>query len=191
MTRFNAGVGEDIGFQGLMEDGLIVEEDIGGSEWKLISLFAVMDGHGGNECMKYIKDNLVLKIREWTKLLDEAGDLTEMVKVLMNKTFFELDYEFNKKFPELSQTCGCTMLCSLIIESRVFTFHVGDCKSYLFRNDVLYKMNIDHLPVNILLPRAEVMKEIELKRLEDSYNMIGYKENVLYRELSGNFNIKY
>lgn len=47
MTRFNAGVGEDIGFRNLMEDGLIMEEDVGGSEWKLISLFAVLDGHGG------------------------------------------------------------------------------------------------------------------------------------------------
>jgi len=25
----------------------VIEEDIGGSEWKLISLFAVLDGHGG------------------------------------------------------------------------------------------------------------------------------------------------
>jgi hypothetical protein len=32
-------------------------------------------------------------------LLDEAGDLNEMMKVLMNKTFFELDYEFYKKYP--------------------------------------------------------------------------------------------
>jgi serine/threonine protein phosphatase PrpC len=81
--------------------------------------------------------------------LDEAGDLNEMVKVLMNKTFFELDFEFYKKYPELSMTCGCTALVMLIIESKVYTFHVGDCKSFLFRNDVLYKMNIDHLPVNM------------------------------------------
>lgn len=31
-----------------MEDALIVEEDIGGSEWKLISMFTVIDGHGGS-----------------------------------------------------------------------------------------------------------------------------------------------
>jgi len=55
MARFNAGVGEDIGFRTIMEDGFIVEEDIGGSEWKLISLFAVIDGHGGPECMLFIK----------------------------------------------------------------------------------------------------------------------------------------
>lgn len=70
MTRFNAGVGEDVGFRTPMEDGCIIEEDIGGSEWKLISLFAVLDGHGGPECMEFIKKNLVPKIREWTKLLD-------------------------------------------------------------------------------------------------------------------------
>jgi serine/threonine protein phosphatase PrpC len=75
MTRFNAGWGDDVGFRATMEDGLIVEEDIGGSEWKLISLFAVIDGHGGTECTKFIKENLVSKVREWTSLLDEAGDL--------------------------------------------------------------------------------------------------------------------
>ena len=55
---------------GSMEDGLLIEEDIGGSEWKLISLFAVFDGHGGSECMEYIKENLIEKVKEWTPLLD-------------------------------------------------------------------------------------------------------------------------
>ena len=63
MTRFNAGSGEDVGFRPTMEDSLVVEEDIGGSEWKLISLFAVVDGHGGAECAQYVKANLVKKVR--------------------------------------------------------------------------------------------------------------------------------
>ncbi len=63
MTRFNTGAGQDIGFRPLMEDGYIIEEDVGGSEWKLISLFAVFDGHGGPQCMKYLKENLVPKIK--------------------------------------------------------------------------------------------------------------------------------
>lgn len=51
LKRFNSGTGLDVGFRPNMEDGLVIEEDIGGSEWKLISLFAVFDGHGGPECM--------------------------------------------------------------------------------------------------------------------------------------------
>ena len=57
-------------------------------------------------------------------------------------------------------TCGCTAVVMLVIESKVYTFHVGDCKSYLFRNEVLYKMNIDHLPVTSIPYRAEVTSEI-------------------------------
>ena len=49
--------------------------------------------------MLFLKANLVSKIRQWAKLLDEAGDLNEMVKVLMSKTFFELDHEFYKQHP--------------------------------------------------------------------------------------------
>ena len=49
--------------------------------------------------MEYIRDNIVGKIREWTKLLDEAGDINKMLEVLMNKTFYELDYEYHQKYP--------------------------------------------------------------------------------------------
>ena len=69
-------------------------------------------------------------------------------------------------------TCGCTGLVSLIIESKVYTFHVGDCKSYLSRNDVLYKMNIDHLPVICQLFRVEEIKEIEYRLQVDLYSTI-------------------
>lgn len=44
-------------------------------------------------------------------------------------------------------TCGATGICMLIIESRAYVFHVGDCKGFLFRNEVLYKLNLDHVPV--------------------------------------------
>lgn len=90
----------------------------------------------------------------------------------MNKTFFELDYEFYKKYPELSLTCGCTCIVMLVIESKVYTFHVGDCKSYLFRNEVLYKMNIDHLPVLLTLSSREETREIASKAQEASCSTI-------------------
>lgn len=115
LKRFNSGIGIDIGHRPSMEDGLIVQEDIGGSEWKLISLFAIFDGHGGDQCVNFICENLVDKIKEWTPMLDEAGDLNQMVKILMNKTFFQLDYEFYKKYPDKSMTCGATGLVMLVI----------------------------------------------------------------------------
>jgi len=38
-----------------------------------------------------------------------------MIKILFNKTFFELDYEFYKKYPDISMTCGATALIMMII----------------------------------------------------------------------------
>ena len=71
-------------------------------------------------------------------------------------------------------TCGATALCMLVIESRAYVFHVGDCKGYLFRNEVLYRLNIDHLPViYIFKRRVGVIKEVEYKMLEGSSNMTG------------------
>lgn len=69
-------------------------------------------------------------------------------------------------------TCGCTAVVMLVIESKVYTFHVGDCKSYLFRNEVLYKMNIDHLPVTPIPCRAEVTNAIVYRLQVDSCSMI-------------------
>lgn len=70
-------------------------------------------------------------------------------------------------------TCGCTAVVMLVIESKVYTFHVGDCKSYLFRNEVLYKMNIDHLPVTPIPCRVEVTSGIVYRLPGGSCSMTG------------------
>jgi serine/threonine protein phosphatase PrpC len=69
-------------------------------------------------------------------------------------------------------TCGATGICMLIIESRAYVFHIGDCKGFLFRNEVLYKLNLDHVPVFYLLFRVVETKGIEFKMQEDLFNMI-------------------
>ena len=50
-----------------MEDAHVTALDVVEGE---VSVFGVFDGHGGPQCMQYICQNLVDKIREWTKLLD-------------------------------------------------------------------------------------------------------------------------
>ena len=34
-----------------------------------------------------------------------------------------------------------------MIESKAYVFSIGDCKGFLFRNDTIYQMSLDHLPV--------------------------------------------
>jgi serine/threonine protein phosphatase PrpC len=58
-----------------MEDALVIEEDLGGSEWKLMSAFCVIDGHGGSEAAEFIKQNLKGKLQGWSKMLDSVADI--------------------------------------------------------------------------------------------------------------------
>jgi len=67
-------------------------------------------------------------------------------------------------------TCGSTALVMVIIESKAYVFSVGDCKGYLFRNDVLYQLNLDHLPVKMIERRAGETSDCVLKMLEVSSN---------------------
>lgn len=60
----------------------------------------------------------------------------------------------------------------LIIESKVYVFSLGDCKGYTFRNDVLFQLNLDHLPVIPTLCRAEATNVFELRMLVASSNTI-------------------
>lgn len=114
-----------------------------------------------------------------------------MIKILMNKTFFELDYEFYKKYPELALTCGATALVMLIIERKVYVFSLGDCKGYTFRNDVLFQLNLDHLPVFLLSYRAVGMRGCVSKTLEALFNTIGWWENAPFLAALANSNTKY
>ena len=82
--------------------------------------------------------------------MDEAGDLNEMIKLLMSKTFFELDYEFYQKYGDIAQYCGATVICMLVIDSRAYVFNLGDCKGYIYRDEKIFQLNIDHLPVRIV-----------------------------------------
>lgn len=65
----------------------------------------------------------------------------------MSKTFCELDYEFYQKHSEVADSCGATILVLLIIDSKVYAFNLGDNRGYLSRDETMYKLSIDQIPV--------------------------------------------
>lgn len=71
-----------------------------------------------------------------------------MLRLLMSKTFYELDYEFYQKYPEIAGTCGATLLVLLIIDSKAYVFNLGDNRGLLYRDEQIFKMSIDHIPVS-------------------------------------------
>jgi len=58
VNRFNVGSCSDQGVRKAMEDDEIVMQDAGISNWRNCSFFAVYDGHGGRDCVEFIRNNL-------------------------------------------------------------------------------------------------------------------------------------
>lgn len=54
LQRFNAGLASNKGTRHTMEDAHVIIHDLGISYFMDVSLFAVFDGHGGDDCVKYV-----------------------------------------------------------------------------------------------------------------------------------------
>lgn len=63
VERFNTCVVADIGIRGSMEDTFVISQDLQLEECMKFSLFAVIDGHGGDWCAHFIRKRLENEIR--------------------------------------------------------------------------------------------------------------------------------
>ena len=63
IQRFNCGWYEDYGTRLAMEDMTVIKQELGVSYRLNFSFFAVYDGHGGIDCVKYIAEYMVENLR--------------------------------------------------------------------------------------------------------------------------------
>jgi serine/threonine protein phosphatase PrpC len=104
-------------------------------------MFWVADGHGGRECVDYLAENLQPLVLENLRLIDSVKNLCEGVKILIEKTFYQLDFGFYQKYKEAALVSGATLLMVLIIGCRVFVINLGDCVGTLGKVNKLVKLN--------------------------------------------------
>ena len=100
--------------------------------------FAVYDGHGGNGCSLYLKNNLHKNITEFsTKGLKTAIELTEN-NFLNTKA---LDYNSNPK-----DTSGSCAIILLIKNKKCIIANIGDSRLVIFKNKKVVFSTSDHKP---------------------------------------------
>ena len=63
VERFNTGVIADVGVRTSMEDTFLIVHDLGIEDCLKFSLFAVIDGHGGDWCAHFMRKRLVNELR--------------------------------------------------------------------------------------------------------------------------------
>ncbi|KAI0558547.1 serine/threonine protein phosphatase 2C Rhodoplastic [Gracilaria domingensis] len=120
-----------------MEDRSIVEPNLG--NLPNTHLFAVFDGHGGQNCSDFVARNFPGALfRAWSN--EEATPESALVHA-----FEDVDYAFLRDSPA-EETSGCTGLAALIIDSNLYVANAGDCRCILSRKDgTVLALSKDHV----------------------------------------------
>jgi serine/threonine protein phosphatase PrpC len=120
-----------------------------------MSLFAVIDGHGGDWCAHFVRKRLENELR--IQINDHAngfrrhktGNINECIAKALTQTFKNLDEAFYKEQPDLAVKCGATACVMLIFGNRAYIANVGDSRAVLCRNGKALNLSHDHKTVII------------------------------------------
>ena len=106
------------------------------------SIFSIFDGHGGNSCCNFLKDNLHKAILDE---LDIEGMLISSVKPIYKKLDSEYQNLTANIVHNLSGSCAITVI---ILDDSVIVFNVGDSRAIGLKKDgkSIQELTTDHKP---------------------------------------------
>ena len=115
--------------------------------WPRVSFFGIYDGHGGETCPEFLRDNLHDYIIHNNEYFPE--NIPEAIKLAFNKAeknFIE-NYALDKK-KELKDKSGSCAVVILIVDNKIYIANVGDSRCLLsMENGKKYiEVTKDHKP---------------------------------------------
>jgi serine/threonine protein phosphatase PrpC len=132
-------------------------------------LFAVFDGHGGNQVAEYVRDNFI------THLTQNANYKQEKYEEALKETFIKMDtlmrtpegdkalqkytasegesegfagYSGMDSTENVAMCCGCTACMCLIVGNKVYCANAGDSRCVLSQAHEVVELSNDHKPSN-------------------------------------------
>ena len=112
--------------------------------WPKASYFSIFDGHGGNKCAEFLRDNLL-------KLICDNDFFPNDVDKAIKYGFNEADKLFLEsvvKDGELLDNSGSCGLILLIIDNKIYIANVGDSRCIISMKNGLIRKDVtrDHKP---------------------------------------------
>ena len=112
--------------------------------WPKASYFSVFDGHGGNKCAEFLRDNLL-------KLICDNDFFPNDIEKAIKYGFSEADKLFLEtatKNGELIDNSGSCGLLLLIIDNKIYIANVGDSRCIISKNNGKIRRDVtrDHKP---------------------------------------------
>jgi len=100
--------------------------------------FAVYDGHGGNGCSYYLKNNLHKNISEFS-----VDGLKKAIELTENNFLTKKAVDFHNNILDSSGSCACILL---IKNKKCIIANIGDSRLVIFKNKRVIFSTKDHKP---------------------------------------------
>lgn len=152
VMRFNSAVYSEQGFRATMEDEEILLQDLAVSNWRHCSFFGVYDGHGGRECVTFVRQRLHMN---FVAALHSRGglDKSEQVHHDILESLVDGFRETDRQFLSMAQSTqgfnggsGCAAVVACIIGGWVWCANCGDSRALLCRDGRAIELSLDHKP---------------------------------------------
>ena len=117
--------------------------------WPKISYFSIFDGHGGEECSQFLKDNFL-------RHLVDNKNFPFDIKLSMIEAFQQVEEEFFKlkcnDTLEKSDKSGSCALVAVMFDNKIYIANIGDSRAIMSINGgtKIKQITVDHKPDNLI-----------------------------------------
>lgn len=128
------GVAQHIGSRPYQEDRHVVAERF----CMGYSLFAIMDGHGGDFVSEYVRTHLETVLKNAMQTQSDLNIRTALIRAF---------HTLHDNLPyEKSYTCGCTCVVLLLHDNHLWVANCGDSRAISHHGDKCVDLSFDHKP---------------------------------------------
>jgi len=170
VLRFNAAVYCEQGFRATMEDEDIVLQDLATSNWRHCSFFGVYDGHGGRDCVTFVRQRLHMNFVAALHAkggLDKSSQVHHDLLESLTQAFRETDRQFLSMAQALegfNGGSGCAAVTACVVGGWVWCANLGDSRALLCRDGRAIQLSLDHKPD----------REDEAERIESAGGFVSF-----------------
>ena len=158
------------------EDSVAIVEN--GTKEKLLIVADGMGGHKDGEIASHIALDLIVNRFENISSVGNKEDAINWIQSTVSEANVEI-FKYVKDHPE-SEGMGTTIVMAILTPSFLLIGNIGDSSGYIFKNNKLHKITVDHTLVNLLVKSGELTEE-EAKNHP--------KKNVLMKALGSSTNV--
>eukprot|EP00928_Gymnodinium_smaydae_P039846 TRINITY_DN27132_c0_g1_i1.p1 TRINITY_DN27132_c0_g1~~TRINITY_DN27132_c0_g1_i1.p1 ORF type:complete len:704 (-),score=148.67 TRINITY_DN27132_c0_g1_i1:110-2074(-) len=152
VLRFNAAAHSEQGPRATMEDEEILLQDLATSNWRHCSFFGVYDGHGGRECVSFVRQRLHMNFVASLHAkggLDKSAQVHQDILESLRQGFEETDRQF-LSLPSQQKGSGggsgCVAVVACVVGGWVWCANAGDSRAVLCRDGKAVQLSLDHKP---------------------------------------------